>query len=162
MSEGECIEKSTAIERVKISDMCIQDGCSADLCDILTDELESLPRARPRTRAQAVQQASLAVHVVLEPSDQVCAATTVRCSRSYADCSTRVANSYAWTPTLIRSSHVGMDSPYQIQDEGTTLLFPAMDGSAAARPRSPLPKGKVRISLSSTQVTAFEYAVPIL
>ena len=164
MADGGCIDTASGIERVRVHDMCLRDGCTRELCHLLSEELE--PSVLPSSRARAVEDAlkyneSCTMKCVreggssfaqctdecrngeLSAGSKLCEETTLRCSREYADCATRTGNEYTWTAGLIRSGYVGFDLPYQIEDEGQTIVWPAMDGSAAARPRSPLPKGKV-------------------
>ena len=202
MSEGGCVDKASGIPRVIIHEMCLQDGCSADQCDLLSEELELRAPQLPLSRTQVVQEAhiknleeSLAFdafnatffasfgfntlcedtwcgsncsagcvrtnghsqsslaqclygcfivlgrHKVENTGSRACTTTTLRCSHEYADCFTRTATNYDWAAALTRSSYAGAGRPFQIQ--GQVLFFPGMDGSGAARMRSPLPKGRI-------------------
>jgi cysteine-rich repeat protein len=85
--------------------------------------------------------AVLGRRMVESTASKPCETSTLRCSHEYADCFTRTTSNYNWTSTLIRSSYTGFGIPFQIQ--GHTLLLPGMDGSAAARTQSPIPKGKI-------------------
>ena len=154
MSEGGCIDKTSGVERVNVHEMCIRDGCSTEHCDLLNYELELKAIPQQLTRTQSVKEAlnptcgnATCRKVELGTGHKSCQTTTLRCSRNYADCATRMADSHKWTQRLIRSSYIGSKEPYTIENDGQTIFWPAMDGSAAARPLSPLPKGKVTTTL---------------
>ena len=59
MSEGGCVDKASGIPRVIIHEMCLQDGCSADQCDLLSEELELRAPQLPLSRTQVVQEAHI-------------------------------------------------------------------------------------------------------
>jgi hypothetical protein len=154
MSQGGCIDKGSGMARAAAHDLCLRDGCDLDVCDDLAHELEAKQQAPPSSRAVAVREAlndgneSVAAKSAgeLGTSNKTCGSSTLRCSRSYADCTTRVANVYEWSPAQVRSSYVGLGKPFEILDGGGTVSWPGMDGSAAARVRLPLSRGLVRAS----------------
>lgn len=151
MSQGGCIDKESGIARAGAHDMCLRDGCDLDVCDELAHELEVKLQAPPSSRAVAVREAlndgneSAGANSsrALGTSSKTCESSTLRCSRSYADCSTRVANVYEWSPSQVRSGYAGLGKPFDILDGGATIAWPGMDGSAAARVRLPLSRGLV-------------------
>lgn len=156
MSEGGCLssDNQVGIARVTAYEMCLQDGCDVGVCDQMAYDLETQDNLRQLSRAGAVRQALqegnhsasrvLRNGSALGTSSRACQSSTLRCSRSYASCMTRVSNVYEWSPTLVRSGYAGLDQSFEITDAGKSLGWPGMDGSAAARVPVPLPKSLVR------------------
>lgn len=151
MSDGGCVDKDMGLARIAAYEMCLSDGCDADVCEQMAYDLEVRDKMQPLSRAAAVRQvlnnaddsAGNQSKSVLGTSSKSCQSSTLRCSGSYAACMTRVANVYEWIPSLVRSGYAGLGKPFDITDEGKTLRWPGMDGSAAARVRTPLPRSKV-------------------